>query len=396
MKNRRYDLKHRLLEKGESQRLTGEFKGRYSYTWIGADGKTNVVYSWKLNPTDRNPAGKRSKQSLRELEKEINKGLVSSKASLYDTAVAAINNVGMRKDSTIKGYKTALNFLKTNRLGKQKVDTISSSVMKEWVISLNNEGKSYSTINNYLKLIKITYAYAVENKLVVDSPVTFRLSDYVYRKNSSIKALTYNQMNSFLDFIKKDEVYNKYYNMVYILFFTGIRVSEFIGLTINNIDFDNKTIELTHQVQDGYVTSLKGKLSDTPKKRTIPMLKDVEYILKDVIDNRVVKNKETVLISKHPDIDNKSHFVFLNSRDNPYSSRSIESLFDRMCKKYNSLHPESEIIVKPHVCRHTLASVLVNKGNNIAVVSRIMGHSSYETTYKNYYDLDDTEININI
>lgn len=46
--------------------------------------------------------------------------------------------------------------------------------------------------------------------------------------------------HQFLKFVKDDNVYYKYYDAFYILFHTGLRISEFCGLTINDIDLDNR------------------------------------------------------------------------------------------------------------------------------------------------------------
>ena len=71
MSKKRRDSKNRVLRSGESQRKDG----RYAYKYIDTFGKPQFVYSWKLVPTDKTPAGKRDDISLREKEKEIQKDL---------------------------------------------------------------------------------------------------------------------------------------------------------------------------------------------------------------------------------------------------------------------------------------------------------------------------------
>ena len=62
MSEKRRDNKNRILRTGESQRKDG----RYAYKYIDTFGKPQFVYSWKLVPTDKTPAGKRDDISLRE------------------------------------------------------------------------------------------------------------------------------------------------------------------------------------------------------------------------------------------------------------------------------------------------------------------------------------------
>ena len=68
----RRDSKHRVLRAGESIRADGKYQFKYHI-----DGKPHFVYSWKLEPTDKLPAGKKPCLSLRELEKQIGYDLES-------------------------------------------------------------------------------------------------------------------------------------------------------------------------------------------------------------------------------------------------------------------------------------------------------------------------------
>lgn len=73
MSEKRRDNKNRILRTGESQRKDG----RYAYKYIDTFGKPQFVYSWKLVPTDKTPAGKRDDIALREKEKETKKTLTT-------------------------------------------------------------------------------------------------------------------------------------------------------------------------------------------------------------------------------------------------------------------------------------------------------------------------------
>lgn len=71
MSEKRRDSKDRILRTGESQRPDG----RYAYKYTDAGGKPQFVYSWRLEPGDKLPQGKRSDLSLREKEKQIKRDL---------------------------------------------------------------------------------------------------------------------------------------------------------------------------------------------------------------------------------------------------------------------------------------------------------------------------------
>lgn len=63
------------------------------------------------------------------------------------------------------------------------------------------------------------------------------------------EAITRKQQRDFLNFVKEDKYYNKYYDAFYILFHTGLRISEFCGLTMSDIEFDQNRIHVDHQLQ---------------------------------------------------------------------------------------------------------------------------------------------------
>ena len=68
---KRRDNKNRVLRNGESQRKDG----RYAFKYVDTNGQVQFVYSWKLEKTDKLPAGKRDDISLREKEKLIQRDL---------------------------------------------------------------------------------------------------------------------------------------------------------------------------------------------------------------------------------------------------------------------------------------------------------------------------------
>lgn len=55
-------------------------------------------------------------------------------------------------------------------------------------------------------------------------------------------------MREFLEFVYDDNVYYKYYEVVYILFHIGMRISEFCGLMLQDIDIENKVINIDYQL----------------------------------------------------------------------------------------------------------------------------------------------------
>ena len=98
------------------------------------------------------------------------------------------------------------------------------------------------------------------------------------------------QEESLLSFVKSDKVYYKYYDELIILLGTGLRISEFCGLTDRDIDFENRTINVDHQLQ---YSGKKSYRIETPKTdngiRKIPMSDRVRQALTRSEERRVGK-----------------------------------------------------------------------------------------------------------
>ena len=90
---------------------------------------------------------------------------------------------------------------------------------------------------------------AVDYDVLMKNPFGFELAGVVVNDSMTREAITKDQMRKFLKFIYDDNVYCKYYEVVYILFHTELRISEFCGLTLRDIDLENKVINIDHQLQ---------------------------------------------------------------------------------------------------------------------------------------------------
>ena len=140
--------------------------------------------------------------------------------------------------------------LAKEKFGSQKIRNVKISDAKLFLIKLQQEdGKSYSTIHNVRGVLRPAFQMAVDDDILVKNPFGFQLQTVLVNDSVTREALTKDQMRKFLKFIHDDVVYCKYYEVVYILFHTGMRISEFCGLTLKDIDLQNKTVNIDHQLQ---------------------------------------------------------------------------------------------------------------------------------------------------
>ena len=216
---KRKDGKNRNLRNGESQRKDG----RYVYKYTDIYGKPQFIYSWKLVPTDKTPAGKRDDISLREKEAQIKKDLndgidtVGGKMTvcqLYDKKNSQRKNI---KRATEKGRQYLMNALKNDPLGMRAIDTVKQSDAKEWAIRMSEKGYAYKTIDNYKRSLKASFYMAIQDDCIRKNPFEFKLSDVLEDDTEQKVILTPEQEERLLAFMEKDKIYSKYYDEVFLL-----------------------------------------------------------------------------------------------------------------------------------------------------------------------------------
>ena len=80
--------------------------------------------------------------------------------------------------------------------------------------------------------------------MLMKNPFGFELAGVIVNTEKTREAITPEQMQNFLKFVHNDNVYCKYYEVFYILFHTGMRISEFCGLTLSDLDMENRIINI--------------------------------------------------------------------------------------------------------------------------------------------------------
>ena len=185
----RRDAKRRVLRPGESIRADGKYQYKYHI-----DGKPHFVYSWKLEPTDRLPPGKKPCLSLRELEKQVNSDLdrLMNVSDGQMTVCELIDRylktkTGVRQ-STKQGYVTVQRLLAKEKFGSQKIRSVKTSDAKIFLIKLQQEdGKSYSSIHTIRGVLRPAFQMAVDDDVLVKNPFGFQLAGVIV--NDSVSGL---------------------------------------------------------------------------------------------------------------------------------------------------------------------------------------------------------------
>lgn len=145
------------------------------------------------------------------------------------------------RHNTEAGYKTVINILKKDPFGSVRIDKVKLSDAKTWLIKLQQiDGRGYSSIHSIRGVLRPAFQMAENDDLIRKNPFQFELVSVVVNDSVTREAITRKQQREYLRFIKEDKHFCKYYEAIYILFYTGLRISEFCGLTFEDIEFDKK------------------------------------------------------------------------------------------------------------------------------------------------------------
>lgn len=377
-------MPRRILREGEQQRADG----RYMYIYTDPMTKAKkYIYSWKLEVHDKVPAGKKNDKSLREKIKEIQKNEMDG--ILYQGGGLTVSELvekyietkrGVRP-TTKNGYKTVVNFLKKDPFGMKRIDTVKVMDAKNWIIGLQDSGRSYSSIHTFRGVVRPAFALAVESDYIRKNPFNFELKDVLINDSVRREAVEPKIERAFLEFVKNDEHFCECYDGMLILFKTGLRISELCGLTFNDIDMEERTINVNHQLQ---TTGNKGKYIEKTKTnagtRVLPMTDEVYEAFKRVLANRKAPRVEQI-------IDGYSGFLFLDRRGLAMVAYQWEKRFKHAIEKHNKIYKAELPPITPHVCRHTYCTNMAKRMISPKTLQYLMGHSSIEVTMNVYTHL---------
>lgn len=169
------------------------------------------------------------------------------------------------------------------------------------------------------------------------------------------------------------------------MFKTGLRVSEFCGLTVHDIDFENNMLHITHQLQRKRDMQYSiEETKTTSGTRDIPMTEEVRECLERIVANRKHPKVE-------PIIDGYTGFLFYDKNNRPMVALHWEKYFHYAIGRYNRTYRVQLPKITPHICRHTYCSNMARAGMNPKTLQYLMGHSDIGVTMNTYTHLGATD-----
>lgn len=169
--------------------------------------------------------------------------------------------------------------------------------------------------------------------------------------------------------------YSQFNTIIKVLLFTGMRSGECLGLQWQDIDFDNMTIHIQHNLAD-----VGGKhWLDTPKTKSSVRFIGMSELLKNILlEHRAEqeqKKKQLGKAYKFPDM------VFTSELGNYVDRSNLNIQFKRFVSDTDFSY------ISLHSLRHCNATLLINSGIDLKIVSELLGHSDVGTTANIYADV---------
>ncbi len=292
------------------------------------------------------------------------------------------------KPTTFQTYESSIRKNIVGRICSLKVQEITPSKLDNWLRSLQQEGLSYNTLNYNHGLIHQALDYAVyPAQLITSNPASYiKVPRNAPRDIVKRYIITPEQFKGLLE---KHPFGKPLHMPLMLLYHTGMRVSEVVGLTWDEIDFDTKRINLSRQIlyhrKGGYhLSTLKTKTS----KRYIIMDNELINELKRWKIQQEINEKTLGDSYVYTYVDEDGHITWRSKMFTPPEGNKIGIV----CTRNNGLLVNKPAItcalkkegINAHSFRHTHATQLIESGAPAKGVAGRLGHANTLITQNLY------------
>jgi integrase len=267
------------------------------------------------------------------------------------------------KESTRENYLNNLNNHILPVFGSIPVNEIKRKDLKAFFDKKYTERLNLNTLKLIRAPINGILTYAVELELIESNPMRDLALKYK-KKKFELDPLTEPESQLLLE-QSKTFMNGEYYPSILCALRTGMRIGEIQALKWDDIDFDNRQIEVKRSYRNGRMTGTKNH-----KRRRVDMTLHLTETLKA---HRTAQKRDALKKGKPV-----SEFVFAGADDELLSRDWVRKALDG-CTERAELRR-----IRIHSLRHSYATIRLMKSHNVGDVSYQLGHSSIKITYDVY------------
>ena len=265
-----------------------------------------------------------------------------------------------KSEQTIKAYMTDLRsfsrWFQQSTGEPLNLENITPAEIIDYRSAMLDWGKKPSTINRSLISISSFCQWAQQHDLILNNPAEGIRS--VAEEPLAPRALERKEQLALLRAVRKSGNLRDL-AIITMLLHTGMRVGELCNLRISDI---------TISTNSNMITVREGKGT---KRRNIPLNSTVIGVLKDYLQSFSSNEQVTLITGPNPE---KQRFLFYGQKRMPLTDRGVRYII----KKYAYYAKIDNL--SPHTFRHTCAKNLIDAGQSIDRVAKILGHSNVNTT----------------
>ncbi|MCL2189377.1 MAG: site-specific integrase [Defluviitaleaceae bacterium] len=365
-------------------------KGDGSIYQRKSDGRWIAKYTPKMGGKAKVLYGKteqEAKKKLREFKKEAHKGdfVQVQKITVHEYMMDWFTHVKMNelKAKTIDRTEQSLNNQILPYIGDIQLGGLTANDLQAMINALVTKGYAYETIKKAYNNINACLKLGLIKGDITKNPcLGVRLPKNLEKKKQGVKFFTQAEVE-----IICNECLAQYANgtpiyrlgqSIIVLIYTGMRISELLGLKWKNIDYEKKTAKIDESLI--YVKNRDISEGDTTQPKYV--LLQQESVKTESSERLVPLNQKAITALQAIQAFNGKHSHVMACTTGSVTSHRN---FDRMLRNILTrcgLEPNGA-----HTLRHTFASMLFKNGVDVKTVSELLGHSDVSVTYNTYIHL---------
>lgn len=259
----------------------------------------------------------------------------------------------MKSENTVRSYVSDLQnyiYYLNEKQGIDDIRDVDTKTIQKYLAYLKKLGYRPTSTSRALSAIKSFHKFLYLEHRTLENPATNLSSPKLDKKLPTV--LSVEEVIKLLDSLDDSTpIHHRNKAMIEMVYGTGLRVSELVGLKLQDLHLTNKMI------------SVKGKGN---KERIVPINDYANKVLREYIINSRPK------LAK-PSKDNG--YVFLNHLGTPISRQSFFLILKEQCNKAGITKE-----VSPHTLRHSFATHLLEAGTDLRLIQEMLGHEDISTT----------------